>query len=332
MQMDRVDIAIVGAGPAGMACGIEASRRGYSYAILEKGCLVNSIYRYPPDMVFFTTADLLEIGDVPMTIAADKPRRVEGLTYYRRVADLWKLNVRDYTRVVSIDGERDDFRLLTRSELPSSLGQERTFCARRVVLALGYYDNPNYLGIPGEELDKVSHYFTEVHPYFHKKVAVIGGRNSAAEAALLLYRSGAEVTLIHRGTSLGSSIKYWVKPDIENRIKNQEIRALLGATVTRIESDRLWVRNGGAEETQLENDFVFALTGYHPDVDFLQSAGVRIDPETLRPEHDPATLETNRRGLYVAGGMVSGRETNKIFIENGRFHGAQILSASGFDL
>jgi thioredoxin reductase (NADPH) len=328
----QVDIAVVGAGPSGMACGIEAGKRGYSYVVLEKGCLVNSIYHYPPDMVFFTTAELLEIGNVPMTVSTDKPRRVDGLVYYRRVADVWKLHLRDYTRVVSIDGKKDDFVLRTRTEQPAKEGREEVFRARRVVLALGYYDHPNYLGIPGEDLPNVSHYFTDVHPFFHKKVAVIGGRNSAAEAALLLYRSGAEVTLIHRGLELGSSIKYWVRPDIENRIKRKEIQALLGSTVTRIEPSRVWVRNGDGRETALESDFVFALTGYHPDVEFLESAGIQVDPVTLRPEHNPETLETNRSGVYVAGGMVCGRETNKIFIENGRFHGEQIMSSPGFDL
>ena len=332
MGDETFDIAIVGAGPAGLACAIEAKKRGYSYVILEKGCVVNSIYCYPREMVFFTTADLLEIGDVPMILSADKPKRIDGLNYYRKVVQVWSLDVRDYTRVVGIDGSRGDFRVRIRSEMPPA--QEpigATVRARRVILAIGYYDNPNYLDIPGEDLPKVSHYFAEVHPFFRKKVAIIGGKNSAAEAALLLFRAGAEVTLIHRRESLSRDIKYWVLPDIENRIKNNEIQALLSTTVVRIEPGHIWVKNGGGERP-VENDFVFALTGYHPDVDFMRGLRIHVDAATLRPEHDPATLETNVSGVYVAGGMISGRETNKIFIENGRFHGSQILDAAGFGL
>ncbi|MBI3939426.1 MAG: YpdA family putative bacillithiol disulfide reductase [Acidobacteria bacterium] len=324
------DVAIVGAGPAGLACGIEAKKRGYSYVIVEKGCIVNSIYHYPREMIFFTTADLLEIGGVPMIVSSEKPRRVDGLNYYRKVVEVLDLKVHDFTRVVEIKGERDRFRLVTRSEMPGEEGRpEERIRARRVILALGYYDHPNYLKIPGENLAKVSHYFTEVHPFFRKKIAIIGGKNSAAEAALLLYRAGAEVTLIHRGTALSRDVKYWVLPDIENRIQNNQIRALFGARVTEIEAARIRIRNGGVE-TLLDNDFVFALTGYHPDVDFLEKIGIRVDPATCRPEHDPQTLESNVAGIYLAGGMISGKETNKIFIENGRFHGAQILDAPGF--
>ncbi|MBI2821352.1 MAG: YpdA family putative bacillithiol disulfide reductase [Acidobacteria bacterium] len=330
MKEEMLDVAIVGAGPAGLACGIEAKRRGYGYVILEKGCIVNSIYHYPREMTFFTTADLLEIGDVPMIISADKPKRIDGLNYYRRVVDVWDLNVQDYTQVVHIDGAKENFRIVTRPEgVAASVSVRAEVRARRVILALGYYDNPNFLGVPGESLPKVSHYFTEPHPFFRKKVAIIGGKNSAAEAALQLYRSGAEVTLIHRGAALSQAIKYWVLPDIENRIKDNEISALFNSTVTGIAVDQISVRNGASERV-LDNDFVFALTGYHPDVDFLGSIGILADPGTCRPLYDPATLESNVAGIYVAGGMISGKETNKIFIENGRFHGAQIFDAPGF--
>ncbi|HEY2931122.1 MAG TPA: YpdA family putative bacillithiol disulfide reductase [Acidobacteriota bacterium] len=328
--MEKVDVAIVGAGPAGLACGIEAERNGASYMIVEKGCLVNSIFHYPRDMVFFTTADLLEIGDVAWVFSpSEKPRRHDGLDYYRRVVDRWNLNIRDYTRVLSVDGQKDRFRLMLKPEDLNGNSSVEMIEARRVILAIGYYDNPNYIGIPGEDLPKVSHYFDEVHPFFRKKVAVIGAKNSAAQAALLLYRSGAEVTLIHRGAELSTQIKYWILPDIQNRIKNKQVRALFNTVVTRIEPKRIWVRTGEEEEA-LENDYVFALTGYHPDNDFMSRIGVAIDPETCAPQHDPETLETNVPGIYVAGGMVSGKFTNKIFIENGRFHGTQIFDSPGF--
>ncbi|HEY3128627.1 MAG TPA: YpdA family putative bacillithiol disulfide reductase [Acidobacteriota bacterium] len=329
MKDMNVDIAVVGAGPAGLACAIELKKQGYSYVILEKGCVVNSIYRYPLDMTFFTTADLLEIGEIPMIVSSEKPKRVDGLNYYRKVVDLYDLIIRDYTQVVRIDGHKENFRLHTRAAREGCEPAESVYSVRRVILALGYYDHPNYLGIPGEQLPKVSHYFTEVHPFFRKKVAIIGGKNSAAEAALLLYRAGADVTLIHRREALSKDIKYWVLPDIENRIKNQEVRALFNTAVTRIEAERIWVKNGGSEKV-LDNDFVFALTGYHPDADFLRSIGIQVDAETLRPAHNPETLESNVPGIYLAGGMISGKETNKIFIENGRFHGAQILNSPGF--
>ncbi len=329
MKDGKVDIAIVGAGPAGLACAIEAKKLGYSYVILEKGCVVNSIYRYPRDMTFFTTADLLEIGDIPMIVSSEKPKRIDGLNYYRKVVEVYDLIIRDYTQVVRIDGQKENFWLYARSTREGCEPTENVYFAHRVILALGYYDHPNYLGIPGEQLPKVSHYFTEVHPFFREKVAIIGGKNSAAEAALLLYRAGADVTLIHRREALSKDIKYWVLPDIENRIKSREVRALFSTVVTRIEPERIWVKNGGGEQA-LANDFVFALTGYHPDADFLKSIGIQVDPEHLRPAYNPETLESNVPGIYLAGGMVSGKETNKIFIENGRFHGAQILNAPGF--
>ncbi|MBI4456791.1 MAG: YpdA family putative bacillithiol disulfide reductase [Acidobacteria bacterium] len=330
MEEERFDIVIVGAGPAGLACGIDATKRGYNYVIVEKGCIVNSIFHYPREMTFFTTADLLEIGDVPMIISSEKPKRVDGLNYYRKVVQVWRLNVRDYTRAAHIEGEKGNFRIIVRPEKPlARTPGETAFRASRVILALGYYDHPNYLHISGEELPKVSHYFTEVHPFFRKKVAIVGGKNSAAEAALALFRAEAEVTLIHRADALSKDIKHWVLPDIENRIKNRQIQALFNSTLVHIEAGYIHVRNG-AKDRIVENDFVFVLTGYHPDVDFLKRVGIRVDPESYRPEHDPDTLETNVAGIYLAGGMISGKETNKIFIENGRFHGAQILSVPGF--
>lgn len=321
---DNLDLIIIGAGPSGLACAIEAKKRNWNFTVLEKGCVVHSIYRYPVNMIFFTTADLLEIGGIPMIISDPKPNRVDGLKYYRRVVDHFDLPIRDYEEVVEVSGAQGDFtvRTIDRQE------QRHSYRCAMLVIATGYYDNPNLLGIPGEGLPKVSHYYTEPHPYYRKKVAVIGGNNSAAEAALELYRSGAEVTLIHRGPEVGRSIKYWVRPDIINRIEREEVRAFFNSRVTEVR-EREIVLSTPEGERILENDFVLAMTGYHPAVEFLSSMGIEIDPETLAPAHDPESLQTNVKGIFVAGSIVAGKMTNKIFIENGRFHGGQIFEALG---
>ncbi|HSR69327.1 MAG TPA: YpdA family putative bacillithiol disulfide reductase [Acidobacteriota bacterium] len=318
---EKLDLVIIGAGPAGLACGIEARKRGWDFQIIDKGCVVNSVYNYPTNMVFFTTADLLEIGDIPMTVSEPKPRRQDALNYYRRVVGLFKLPIRDYEEVFEVEGRHGDFKVHTRDRL----GDERIYPAAKIIVATGYYDNPNMIGIPGEDLDKVSHYYSEAHPYYKKKVAVIGGQNSAAEAALELYRqASADVTMIHRGQEVGKSIKYWVRPDIINRIDRGEIKALFNSQVREIRETEIVVDTPEGEQV-LENDYVLAMTGYHPDTGFLESMGIEIDPDTLAPAHDPETLETNVRGIYVAGSIVAGKMTNKIFIENGRFHGEQIF-------
>jgi thioredoxin reductase (NADPH) len=317
---ENLDLIIVGAGPAGLACAIYASRSNLDVLILEKGCLVNSIYHYPENMTFFTTAELLEIGEIPMTSTADKPKRRDALVYYRRVAEYYGLQVRDFERVVDVEGSDLDFRVTTEGRFEV----RRRYRCRKLVIATGYFDNPNLLGVPGEELPKVSHYYTDPHPYYRKKVAVVGGKNSAAIAALELYRGGADVTLIHRGPGMGREVKYWILPDIENRIKNREVTAWFNSTVQEIRPGEIVVRTPEGEQV-LENDYVFALTGYHPDPTLLRRMGVEVDPETDIPRHDPATLETNVRGVYLAGSIVSGRMTNRIFIENGRFHGEQII-------
>ncbi len=311
------DIVIVGAGPIGLACGIEAQRRGLSYVILEKGCLADAIFRFPKHMTFFSTPELLEIGDVPFVISGGKPTRQDALTYYRRVAVSFALNVRLFERVVQIEKREGFF------EISSEKAQYR---AKHVVLALGFYDHPNLLNVPGEDLPKVSHYYTEPHPFYKRRVAIVGGKNSAVEAALELYRHGAEVTLIHRQAEIGPSVKYWILPDILNRIQEGGIRALLNARVTRITPEEIFVQNGTGEARALPSDFVFALTGYHPDYDFLRSMGVNIDAETGKPEHNPATFETNVPGLYIAGCLAAGKDANKIFIENGRLHGKDIMN------
>jgi thioredoxin reductase (NADPH) len=313
------DVLIIGAGPTGMACAIEAQRRGLRAVLIEKGCLVNSIYHYPANMVFFTTPELLEIGDIPFPSANLKPTRQEALEYYRKVAERYQLDVRQYTRVLKVTGRDGDFTVFTQDQH----GRALEFCARKLVVAIGYYDLPNLMNIPGEELPKVFHYYREPHPYFATDVLVIGGKNSAAEAALDLWRHGARVTLVHRHAELHGNIKYWVKPDIENRIKNGEITGYFSTMVREIGPDYVLVSTPDGER-RLKNDFVFALTGYHPDFGFLRQLGIQLSENECRPVCDAQTLECNVPGIYVAGVIVAGARTNEIFIENGRFHGRQI--------
>src|SRR5277367_4824254 len=315
------DVLVVGAGPTGMACAIEAQKAGFKSLIIDKGCLVNSIYHYPQNMVFFTTPELLEIGDIPFTTALPKPNRQEALEYYRRVAEHYRLNIRQYEWVKTVTGEDGDFRVTT-TDRNDSIHDYR---ARKIVMATGYYDLANELKIPGEDLKKVFHYYREPHPYFDTDVVVIGGKNSAAEVALDLWRHGARVTLVHRGPQMHNHVKYWVRPDIENRIKAGEITAHFNSTVQEITADCVVVRTPDGP-LQLKNDFVFALTGYHPDYDFLRSVGIELSAEQLRPVCDPENLESNVPGVYVAGVIVAGSRTSEIFIENGRFHGKLIAA------
>src|SRR5271165_3688123 len=275
-SMESFDVIIVGAGPTGLACGIECKRRNVSALLLEKGCLVNSIYHYPTQMVFFTTPELLEIGGIPMTSLGEKPGRTEALKYYRRVADYFKLTVHQYERVNTIDGEAGNFTVTT---------DKATYQARNIILATGYYDLPNMLNVPGEELDKVIHYYKEPHPYYNHDVAVIGAKNSAAIAALELYWTGARVTLIHRGAAISDSVKYWIKPNIENRIKNSEIRAYFHSRVVEIYKDSIRVATPEGE-ILLKNDFVFALVGYRPDLEFLNATGITLEAGTERPRSE----------------------------------------------
>ncbi len=320
-----LDVLIVGAGPTGLACGIESLRAGLKVLLVEKGCLVNSLYNYPANMTFFTTRERLEIGDIPFTSVNVKPTRAEALEYYRGVTHFYGLPIRYDERVVSINSVNGSFRV----ETARSSGKRGSYAAPRVIVATGYYDLPNMLHIPGEDLPKVSHYALEGHAFYGRKVAVIGGANSAAVTALDLYRHGAEVTLIYRGAELSRHIKYWIRPDLENRIKEKSIRALFQSHVREIADDWICVENAAGETVRIENDFVFALTGYHPDVDLLRSAGVDVDSKSYRPACNPKTLESNVPGLYIAGVVVSGRHTNEIFIENGRFHGKQIIADIG---
>ena len=316
------DLLVIGAGPTGLACAIEAQKAGFRVVLVDKGCVCNSLYHYPSHMTFFTTSELLEIGDIPFPSPNAKPNRNEALEYYRQVAAHYKLDVRQYQLVERVTGSDGDFT----AHLKDRFGRTSTLHARKLAIATGYYDLPNMMGIPGEELSKVHHYYDDPHPYFGLDILVIGGKNSAAIAALELWRHGARVTLVHRDAEMHRHVKYWIKPDIENRIKAGEIKAYFRSRVVEITPDSAILETPAGRVT-LHNDFVFALTGYHPDFPFLESLGVRFEGADKLPVCDPRTLESNVPGVYLAGVIVAGSRTNEIFIENGRFHGRQIAEA-----
>ena len=320
-SIEILDVIIIGAGPTGLACAIEAEQGSLDYLVIEKGCIVNSIQNFPLQMTFFTTPELLEIGGMPFVSPYQKPTRMEALKYYRRVADTYQIKMNLYETVVSVKGKDGSFRVRTQT-------RGKTKClywARKMVLATGYYDIPNFLNIPGENLAKVKHYYQEAHPYYGMDVAVIGGKNSAAVAALDLYRAGARVTLIHRGKNLSRSIKYWIKPDIENRIKAREISALFMTNVLEISSKFIVLADQTGKTWSINNDFVFAMTGYRPDLVFFKSLGIDLSSKDQRPLINKATYESNVPGIYLAGVVVGGMMTNEIFIENGRFHGQVVI-------
>lgn len=313
-----VDIVIIGAGPAGLACAIEAGKQGLTAIVLDKGCITNSIFHFPSQMVFFTTPELLEIGSLPLVSERDKPSRNEALKYYRRVVSSFQLAVHQYEEVQRIErtaGPR--FRTHT---------ARAVYDSNHVVISTGYYDNPNLMGIPGEDLPHVSHYYSEPYPFFDRDVVVIGGKNSAAEAALDLYRNGARVSLIHRGAEMGKTVKYWVRPDIENRLKNGEIRPYFNSRVQEITPGHALIEQDG-KRIEVRADQVFALTGYHSSTMFFEQVGIPWDPDTLRPHYNPETFETNVPGIYLAGSVVGGRLNGEVFIENGRFHGEVVVQA-----
>ncbi|HTW57228.1 MAG TPA: YpdA family putative bacillithiol disulfide reductase [Terriglobales bacterium] len=317
----RSDVLVIGAGPTGLACAIEAQKLGLKVVVLDKGCLVNSLFHYPANMVFFTTPELLEIGDVPFTTALQKPTREEALEYYRKCAEHYQIDLRQYEWVKTVMGEDGNFSITATDRA----GRPHDYRTKKVIVSTGYYDLANQLGIPGEDLPKVSHYYGEPHPYYDTDVLVIGGKNSAAIAALDLWRHGARVTIVYRGSQLHHHVKYWIKPDLENRIKANEIDAYFNSTVQEIGIDHAVVVTPRGP-VRLKNDFVLALIGYHPDYDFLRSMGIELSNEQHRPVCDPVSLESNVRGIYVAGVIVAGSRTNEIFIENGRFHGKQIAA------
>jgi thioredoxin reductase (NADPH) len=322
-----LDLVVVGAGPSGLATAIAAHQAGLAYEVVEKGVLVNSIFHFPRHMTFFTTAELLEIGGLPFVTPYEKPTQAEGLKYYRRVTEAFGLRVTLGEEVVGLQrdaGHGDGSRFVL--ELRRDDGSASVRRTRNVAFATGYYDHPVALGIPGEDRPHVSHYYGEAHGCFRKRVVVVGGKNSAAIAALELYRAGASVTLVHRRPQLSDSIKYWIRPDIENRIKEGSIAARLETCVTEIGAHTVVLLSSAGRE-EIDADQVFLLTGYQPDTRLLAAAGVHVDAATLVPEHDAATLETNVPGLFLAGALVSGKQTSRIFIENGRFHGDAIVGA-----
>jgi thioredoxin reductase (NADPH) len=314
--MDTLDVLIIGAGPAGLAAAIAATKAGLTYQVIEKGALVNSLLHYPTEMVFFTTPELMEIGGLPFTSPNDKPSRMEALRYYRRATDTYKLDIVFDETVDAIHRDGGVFVV----EVEDKWKKRRMARAKTIVLATGAYDFANTIGVPGEDLAHVSHYFTAPHPFYRKRVVIVGGKNSAAEAALDLFRAGASVTIVHRRAALGDSIKYWVKPDIENRIKEGSIAARFDTQLLEITPTHVIVERSGVRD-ELPADGVFLLTGYISDNRLLRAAGVEIDAETCGPRHDPETYETNVPGVYVIGAMVAGKASGRIFIENGRFHG-----------
>ncbi len=311
------DVAVIGAGPVGLACAIEAKRHGLSVLVIDKGTLVNSIVGYPARMEFFSTPELIEIGGYPFPVQQYKPSREDAIEYYRGVAQRERIDVRLYERVTEVRGQRGDFTVIT------TKGKHQ---ARHVIVVTGFFDQPNLLNVPGEDLAKVTHYYREPYPYVQQKVAVIGARNSAAKAALDCYRHGAAVTLIVRAPVLSDKIKYWIKPDLENRIKDGSIRACFNAAVEEIRETVIRVKtpDGSAE---IENDWVLAMTGYHPDFTFLERLGIAFADDAARtPVYDETTFETTRPGMYLAGTVCGGYQTNRWFIENGRFH-ARLIAA-----
>ncbi len=305
---------MVGAGPVGLACAIEAARQGFSHLVVEKGALLDTLVNWPTHVVFFSTPELLEIGGTPFVTASGKPTRREGLVYYRKVAEREKLAIRLHERVLSVTAGDGHFRVQTTKAVHET---------RAVVVATGFFDTPNLLGVPGENLPKVSHYYTEPYAHAHTDVLVVGGKNSAVEAALDLHRNGVRVSMAVRKPAFGASVKYWLKPDIENRVKEGSIRAHFETRVVGIEEGRVVLET--SERTfAIPNDFVFALTGYRPDFAFLRGLGIAVTDD-LHVVHDPQTMETNVPGLYVAGVVAAGVEIGKLFIENGRLHAVAIV-------
>lgn len=310
------DIVIVGGGPIGIACGLEAKKNGLSYLIIEKGPIVNSLFHYPSNMQFFSSSEKLEIDKIPFISKEAKPKRDEALEYYRRIVTSNKLHINLFEKVENVQKKGETFTIRS---------NKNTYTSKQIVVATGFYDLPNLLNVPGEDLKKVVHYYDNPHYYAGQKVAVIGASNSAIDAALECYRKGAEVTLIIRGPEVGQRVKYWVRPDIINRIEEGSIKAYFNTTVKAITNDSILLNTDTGEE-EIENDFVLALTGYRPNFSFLEKLGVNISEDDKKlPEYNPETMETNVSGLYLAGVICGGMETHKWFIENSRIHAKMIV-------
>ena len=319
---NRYELIVVGAGPCGIAVGAAAKKAGLSCVLFDKGCVTSSLLDYPYYMTFFSTAVLLEVGDVPFTIPDPKPNRREALTYYRRVVEHWDLDVRQYEEVVEVEGSEGDFTVKTRT----ADGTENVHAAAAVVVATGGFQTPNFLGVPGEDLPKVRHYYHEPYPYYDQDVLVVGAGNSAVESALEMFRNGARVTLVHFLDKIDRGVKPWVVPDITNRLKRGEIQVFWNHRVTEIRKGAVVLESEDGAGTEIANDFVVAMTGWRSDHEQLIGLGVDIDNETGIPRHDTESMETNVRGLYIAGVIAAGHNANKIFIENGRAHGGLIVA------
>ena len=315
--MKKYDVCIIGAGPIGLNCAIEAIKSNLTYLIIDKGCLINSLYNYPNNMTFFSTSDKLEIGNVPFISHNSKPTKSEAMEYYRRVSSSWKLKLNLYEEVIDIKND-GNFKIIT---------SKRDYSAKNVIIATGFYDLPYKLNIPGEDLKKVKHYYDDPHPYFGMKIAIVGAGNSAVDVALETFRKGCkEVSMVIREPKLNSNIKYWVKPDIENRIKEKSIKAYFNSRITKI-TDKKIELNTKNKKIVIENDFVLAMTGYQPNFNFLKKVGIKIGTDKNKtPIHNKKTMETNISGLYLAGVICGGLKTNKWFIENSREHSINIIN------
>ncbi|NMM47171.1 YpdA family putative bacillithiol disulfide reductase [Marinigracilibium pacificum] len=317
MVTESYDVAIIGAGPIGMACAIEAKNNGLSHTVIDKGCLVNSIYHYPYNMTFFSTSDRLEIGNIPFVSHGNKPTRAEALEYYRRVAQYFDLNTKLYESVKSINESSNKYIIST---------SKGSYEAKYIIIATGFYDLPYMLNVPGEELSKVKHYYDEPHPYYKQEIIVVGAANSAVDVALETYRKGAKVTMVIRESEISPSVKYWVKPDIENRIKEGSIKAYFNSEITSISEHTVEIQSENQQKITIDNDYVLAMTGYQPDFSFLIETGVQIgNDDNKTPAYDENTMETNVNNIYLAGVICGGLKTNKWFIENSRVHASMIL-------
>lgn len=315
-KTNSYDLLIIGGGPIGLACGIEAQKSGLSYIIIEKGCLVNSLYNYPANMTFFSTSEKLEIGGIPFVSNNIKPTRAEALEYYRRVADKYELNLRLFEEVNSVEANTEGYLIHT---------SKSDYSAKNIIISTGFYDIPNLLHIPGEELSKVKHYYKDPHFYAKQKIVVVGANNSSVDAALETFRKGAEVSMVIRGAQIGERVKYWVRPDIVNRIKEGSIKAYFNSTLSSIREHEVDIQSPEGQIT-LPNDFVLSMTGYQPGFSFLIKLGIRLsDDERQTPVHNKETMETNMKGIYLAGVVCGGMDTHVWFIENSRVHAERIV-------